>query len=59
MGTWETVPLPPGSNGVGIFAVDPKDPDRLFASIVRLPTYGCFAPLMVALFGPPIPRWTT
>ena len=34
-GTWETVPLPPGSNGVGIFAVDPKNSDRLFASIIR------------------------
>ena len=32
-GTWQSVPLPPDSNGVGIFAVDPANPSRLFASI--------------------------
>jgi hypothetical protein len=31
-GTWQNVPLPAGSLGVGVFTVDPKNPNRLFAS---------------------------
>jgi len=32
-GNWQVVPLPPGGFGVGIFAVDPNNANRLFASI--------------------------
>jgi len=32
-GAWQNVPLPPGFSGVGVFAVDPKNANRLFASI--------------------------
>ena len=31
-GLWEDVPLPPGTSGVGVFAVDPGNPNRLFVS---------------------------
>lgn len=31
-GTWQTVPLPPSTSGVGVFAVDPNNPGRLFVS---------------------------
>lgn len=31
-GTWQNVPLPPGSFGVGVFTVDPNNPSRLFIS---------------------------
>lgn len=30
--SWQKVPLPPGSFGVGVFAVDPNNPNRLFVS---------------------------
>jgi photosystem II stability/assembly factor-like uncharacterized protein len=31
--TWQKVPLPSGSFGVGVFAVDPNNPNRLFVSV--------------------------
>lgn len=31
-GSWQTVNLPPGASGVGVFAVDPNNPNRLFVS---------------------------
>ena len=34
-GAWQNVPLPAGFLGVGVFAVDPNNPNRLFASILN------------------------
>jgi hypothetical protein len=34
-GVWQNVPLPTGFFGVGVFAVDPNNPNRLFASILN------------------------
>ena len=31
-GTWQQVPLPPGSSAIGVFTVDPNNPNRLFVS---------------------------
>lgn len=31
-GVWQQVPSPPGGGGIGIYAVDPNDPQRIIAS---------------------------